>query len=112
MSTQDVLAHHLGAFSEGVDSIMSDYADRSVLFTPDGPVVGHEAIRDFLHSFLANSPDGLLQAMTVLRQDIHGEFAYIHWKADPFIPFASDTFVIRGGKILAQSFAMFPPAAS
>ena len=112
MSTQDVLTHHLGAFSEDVDSIMSDYVDKSVLFTPDGPLVGRETIRDFFHAFLTTSPDGLLQAMTVLRQDIHGEFAYIHWKADPFIPFASDTFVIRGGKILAHSFALFPPAAN
>jgi hypothetical protein len=35
------------------------------------------------------------------------------WKADPFIPLATDTFVIRDGKIVAQTFAaLLVPAAS
>jgi len=106
MSTHDVLVHHINAFGEGIESIMSDYADDSVLFTNDGPLVGHAAIRGFFHSFLTNSPPELLKAMTLLSQHVHGEIAYIHWNADPFIRFASDTFVIRDGKIVAQTIAL------
>ena len=109
MSTTDTLNHHLQAFSEGIDSIMLDYTDASVLFTPDGPLNGLESIRRFFDEFLKNSPPELLQALTVTRQDVSGDVAYIHWKAEPFIPFATDTFLIRDGKILAQSYALFAP---
>lgn len=105
MSTQDTLAHHLQAIPQGVDEIMSDYVEDSVLFTPDGPLRGLDAIRAFFTGFLSSSPPELIQALTLLRQEIDGEYAYILWKAEPFIPLATDTFVIRGGKIRMQSFA-------
>ena len=109
MSTEATLMHHLNAFGEGVDAIMDDFTEQSVLFTPDGPLRGLAPIRGFFDGFLTNSPPELLQAMTLVRQDIDGEVAYIMWKAEPFIPLATDTFVIRDGKILAQSFAVLAP---
>jgi hypothetical protein len=111
MSTEATLGHHLQAFSEGVDAIMQDYAPESVLFTPDGTLRGLEPIRAFFHGFLTTSPPELLRAMTVVRQDIHEDVAYILWKAEPYIPLATDTFVVRDGRILAQSFAMFAPSS-
>lgn len=115
MSTAATLGHHLQAFGKGVDEIMRDYTDDSVLFTPEGPLRGKQAIRGFFDGFLRSSPPELLRAMTLTRQDVQGEVAYIMWKAEPFIPLATDTFVIRNGKILAQSFAVLaavPAAAS
>src|SRR2546423_944107 len=109
MSTESTLAHHLGAFSEGIESIMSDFTADSVVFTPEGPLHGLEQIRAFFDGFL-HSPPELLNAMTVTRQDVFGDVAYLLWKAEPFIPFASDTFLIRDDKILVQSFAMSAPA--
>ena len=106
MSTEATLAHHLGAFAEGVDSIMRDYTESSVLFTPQGPLAGLDPIRSFFDGFLNGSPPELLRAVTLVRQDVHGEAAYILWKAEPFIPLATDTFLIRGGKIVVQSFAL------
>ena len=41
----------------------------------------------------------------LVRQDLEGEMAYIVWKAEPFIPMATDTFVIRDGKIVVQTYA-------
>ena len=111
MSTAEVLAHHLQAISQGIDPIMSDYTEESVLFTPDGPIKDLAGIREFFATFLDNSPPELIQALTVTRQDVEGEVAYILWQAVPFIPFAADTFVIRDGKILSQSFAMLAPAS-
>ena len=112
MSTQTTLDHHIQAFSEGVDSIMGDYTDSSVLFTPDGPLVGLDQLRAFFHGFLTTSPPELLRAMTLVRTDVHGDVAYILWKAEPFIPLATDTFVIRDGKIVSQTFAVFAPSAT
>jgi ketosteroid isomerase-like protein len=109
MSTEATLSRHLQAFNEGVDSIMRDYTDESVLFTPDGPLSGLEDIRAFFDGFLRSSPPELIRALTLTRQDIRGDIAYIHWKAEPFIPFATDTFLIRDEKILMQSFAMLAP---
>jgi ketosteroid isomerase-like protein len=112
MSTEATLSHHLQAFGEGIDAIMRDYTESSVLFTPDGPLAGLSAIREFFDGFLRNSPPELLRAMTVVRQDIKGDVAYIIWKAEPFIPLATDTFVIRDGRIAAQSFAVLAPTAA
>jgi len=105
VSTLATLSHHLQALGEDIESIMSDYADASVLLTPTGPIVGRDRIRSHFEGFLANSPPALIKALTITRQDVHGEIAYIVWKADPFIPLATDTFVIRDGKIVAQTFA-------
>jgi hypothetical protein len=109
MSTETTLGRHLGAFGEGIESIMRDYTPDSVVFTPDGPLHGLEPIRGLFDGFLRASPPELLQAMTVIRQDIDGDLAYILWKAEPFITLATDTFVIRDDKILVQSFALFAP---
>ena len=109
MSTESTLSHHLQAFGEGIDAIMLDYTPESVLFTPDGPLRGLESIRSFFEAFLRSSPPELIQALTLIRQDIQGELAYIMWKAEPYIPLATDTFVVRNGRIIAQSFALLTP---
>jgi hypothetical protein len=46
----------------------------------------------------------------MVRQDVDGEIAYIAWKAEPFTPLATDTFVIRNGKICVQTFAVLNAA--
>jgi len=109
MSTEATLARHLDAFTQGPDAIMRDYTDDSVLISPDGALRGLAAIRPFFERFLADSPPELLAAMTIVRQEIQGEIAYIVWKAGPFIPLATDTFLIRGDKIVTQTFAAFMP---
>ena len=111
MSTETTLGHHLQAFSVGLDAIMQDYTESSVLFTPDGPLAGLSAIRAFFDGFLRSSPPELLQAMSLVRQDVKGEIAYIIWKAEPFIPLATDTFVVRNGKIVTQTFALLAATA-
>jgi hypothetical protein len=40
------------------------------------------------------------------RQEIVGEVAYILWERQPQISCATDTFVVRNGKILVQTFAV------
>ena len=110
MATEATLTHHLQAFNEGIDAIMLDFTPESVLFTPDGLLRGLDPIRAFFDTFLNTAPPELLQAMTLIRQDVHGDVAYIVWKAEPYIPLATDTFVVRDGKIIVQTFAALLPS--
>lgn len=109
MTTEATLLRHLQAIPQGADEIMKDYVEDSVLFTPDGPLHGLEAIKNFYAGFIKNSPPDLISSIKVTRQDIKEEVAYIIWEAAPYIRLASDTFFIKDGKIHAQSFAMFQP---
>ncbi len=42
--------------------------------------------------------------MRMRREEIIGEVAYILWDGEPIISQATDTFVVRDGKILFQTF--------
>lgn len=107
MTTATTLAHHLQAILQtDVDAIMRDYTEESVLVTQNGQLVGLTAIRGFFTQFIASSPPELLKAITLTHQEITGEIAFIVWKAEPFIPFATDTFLVRDDTILVQTFAM------
>lgn len=107
MTTEATLSHHLQAILQtDVDAIMQDYTEQSVLLTPSATMTGLTAIREFFTQFIGNSPPELIKALTLTRQEFAGEVAYIVWKSEPFIPFATDTFVIRDGAIVVQTFAM------
>jgi len=107
-STKDVLEHHLKSFGEGnLKGILSDYAPGAVLFTPEGPLRGIDAIRPLFQAMLAEfGKPGSVFSMK--QQFIEGDYAYILWTAetaDNVYEMATDTFVVRDGKILVQSFA-------
>ncbi len=108
VSTKDVLDNHLKCFGEGdLKGILSDYAPGAVLFTPDGPLRGADAIRPLFQAMLAEfgKPGA---AFSLQHQSVAGDYAYILWTAetaDNVYEVATDTFVVRDGKIVAQSFA-------
>ena len=106
-STKDVLNNHLKCFGEGdLNGILSDYASGAVLFTPDGPLKGADAIRPLFQAMIAEfGKPGT--AFSMKQQFIEGDYAYILWTAetaDNVYELATDTFVVRDGKIVAQSF--------
>ena len=107
-STKDVLDHHLKCFGEGdLKGILSDYAPGAVLFTPDGLLRGADAIRPLFQAMIGEfgKPGA---AFNMKRQSVEGDYAYIVWTAetaDNLYEMATDTFVVRNGKIVAQSFA-------
>ena len=41
----------------------------------------------------------------ILRQEVIGQIAYIVWESPKYSPLGTDTFLIRDGKILTQTFA-------
>ena len=107
-TTADVLGHHLKAFGGGdLDGIMEDYTDESVVFTPNGPFKGTASIRDFFSGLFAEfaKPGASFE---MLRQDVEADVAYIVWSAetaDNVYELATDTFVMRDGRIAIQTFA-------
>ena len=107
-STKDVLDHHLKCFGErDLKGILSDYAPGAVLFTRDGPLRGAEAMRPLFQALIAEfGKPGAVFSMK--QQVVDGDYAYILWTAETAenrYEFATDTFVVRDGRIVAQSFA-------
>ena len=104
-STEAVLNHHLQAFGEGIDSIMADYTEDSVVIAPEGTYRGLEELRAFFTSLVEGLPEGSWEAFKLCRKEVVGEIAYIHWEALPWILLGTDTFVVRDGKIAVQTYA-------
>jgi ketosteroid isomerase-like protein len=107
-TTRQVLDRHLRSFSErNLEGILADYAPTAVLFTRDGPLAGVDAIRPLFEGLLAEfgKPGASFE---MKHQAIEGDYAYILWTAemaDNVYELGTDTFVVRDGKIIVQSFA-------
>jgi ketosteroid isomerase-like protein len=109
VDTKAVLDHHLTAFSAGnADEMVEDYTDASVLIMPDATVTGREA----LHATFEELFSGLFKpgtydfTMDVVK--VEGDVAYIVWHAScasADVVMATDTYVVRDGKIATHTFA-------
>jgi len=107
-STKDIVDHHLKSFGEGdLDGILSDFAPGAILFTPDGPLEGIDAIRPLFEGLLAEfAKPG--SSFKLKHLSIKGDYAYLLWTAetaDNTYDLATDTLVVQDGKIVAHSFA-------
>jgi len=106
-STKEIIDHPLQAFSEGdLKGVLSDYAQNAVFFTPQGPVRGPDAIRPLFQAlFTEFAKPGA--AFNMKHQFVDGDYAYIVWTAetaDNVYELGTDTFIVRDGRIVAQSF--------
>ena len=106
-STKQVVDNHLKSFAErDLDGILSDYAPDAVLFTPQGLLRG-KAIRELFEALISEfSKPG--SRFTLDHLSVDGDYAYILWRAetaDHLYEAATDTFIVRDGKIVGQSFA-------
>jgi ketosteroid isomerase-like protein len=109
-STEQILDRHLAAFGSGsVGGLLEDYAPEATMITPDGAVKkGPAEIRPVFEVMLAEfAKPGMSFSLT--GRTVDGETAWITWTAetaDNVYEFGTDTFVIRDGKIQAQTFAV------
>lgn len=108
VSTGDVLDRHLMSFAKyDIGGILADYSSEAVLFVPSGPLKGPDAIKPFIQSLVAEfAKPG--SSLTMQRRYVEGDHAYIVWTAetaDNSYEVATDTFVVKNGEIVAQSFA-------
>jgi ketosteroid isomerase-like protein len=105
-TTASVLEHHLAAFGDqDLEETMVDYSDEAVLITQGATFRGHEEITGVFEDFYAEfSQEGV--EFSLEEQTVEGEYAYIVWNArtpDNDYEFATDTFVIQDGEIVAQT---------
>ena len=103
-STQEVFVHHLQAFADGLDALVSDYTEQSSIVLQGRTITGLAAIRQFFEAFLKDIPPGFWEAFKIQRQEVCEEVAYLVWEAKPFVAMATDTLLVRDGKIHIQTF--------
>jgi hypothetical protein len=111
-ATQAVLQRHLQSAGESVDAVMADYLEESVLITPDATHRGLAEIRSFFTELCEGGTKGFLGTFKMKRVEVTGELAYIVWEAKPWFSFATDTMLVRDGKIVLQTFAGHTLAAT
>ena len=107
-TTGDVLDQHLKSFgANDLDGLLADYSSNAVLFVPDRPLKGPDAIKSFFQVFFSEfAKPGA--SFSMRQRYVEGDYAYILWSAetaDNSYEAATDTFVVQNGKIVAQSFA-------
>jgi hypothetical protein len=61
---------------------------------------------------IQNLPEGFMEALKINTSVVDGEIAYITWESLPWFPLATDTFLIREGKIQYQTFAAYQAGCS
>jgi len=107
--TEKTLIRHSHAFGAGdVEAIMADYANDAVLVTPEGPLKGRAQIQSLFEEIFANILPPKSTSLNLAKQIVEGEMAYILWSGSSALydaAFCTDTFLMRDGKIVAQTFA-------
>jgi ketosteroid isomerase-like protein len=107
--TGQVLNHHLQALGNGnLDEILDDYLEDSVLITPDRTIKGLSGIRSAFEGFLSGLFKPGTYELAFDARHVHGDVAYIAWHAkcaSADIALGTDTFIVKGGKIMVQTFA-------
>lgn len=106
--TRQVLDRHIQTFkANDLEGVMADYTEESVLITPDRTFSGLAEIREnFIAAFKALPKDGT--TMTLTKTEVSKDVGYMVWTAiTPTLEFkyATDTFIIQGGKIIRQTYA-------
>jgi ketosteroid isomerase-like protein len=108
-STEEVLARHWRDFQAGdVESILKDYAPDAMVITPNGTRKGVAEIRAAFTTMFTEIMPAKTSTSKLEKEVVEGELAFIVWSGSSGthrIPFATDTFLVRGGKIVMQTFA-------
>jgi hypothetical protein len=108
-TTETTLQHHLEAFGNNdIHEIMKDYSEESEVWTPEGAIVGMEAISSFFSFAFTLFPKDSTR-LEIKQMIVKGNRAYIVWNADSSVinvPVGTDSFEIKDGKILWQTTAI------
>jgi hypothetical protein len=110
-TTEAVVRKHLETFlaKKGVKAIVADYDEDARLHGEAGTYRGKEEIGQFFTGFIASLPPGAIERFSLRSLRVDGEMAYITWSSGTEIPLGTDTFVVRDGLIVRQTFAMYSP---
>ena len=106
-TTQAVIDHHLQCFGAAdLEGLLSDYGPDAVLFTQMGPLRGVDALKGLFTGLFAEfaKPTSAIDTKVLT---VDGDYAYTVWSADTadnVYELACDTFVVRDGMIVMQSY--------
>lgn len=108
---EQIVAHHLSAAASGdIDGLVADYADTAVVITPGGKTRGTAALHKMFEGIFGGAP-GSHAPLEVQQKFFTREIGYIAWVQNAGKPEevrGSDTFIVRKGKIVAQTVALVP----
>ena len=108
MSTQTVIEHHLQAFGDGdLEETLADYTEDSIFISQRGTLRGLGELRSLFEELFSGLFAPGTYEFTLDLMTVEGEAGYIAWHATCAtvdIPFATDTYVVRDGKIAIQTF--------
>lgn len=112
--TESVVRNHLRAFldQQGLDAIVEDYAPDATFLSVSRTYRGTSEIREFFEGFIAALPPKAIRQFLLRSLQCEDNVAHITWSAGDELPLGTDTFVVRDGKIVSQTFAMYVPAAA
>jgi len=106
-TTKEILDHHLNAFFQfDINGVLSDYGNDAVFFTANGPLNGVQAIRPLFETLIAEFKQPGT-SFNMKQYFVEGDHGYILWNAETannVYEMATDTFVVRNGRIVAQSY--------
>lgn len=104
---KEVAIHHVESLkTRDVETVMEDYASDVVMLCNlmETPVKGEAAMRESIKGIF----EGLLTAevapqIKILKVDSDGDVAYISYTCGTVIPFATDTYILKDGKIAFET---------
>jgi hypothetical protein len=104
----DLLQRHLSSFqNNNLEDLIADYTNESVLITPEGNYYGPDEIESFFTDLFIHFPKHQSK-FELDKMVVNDDLVYIIWHGVTptlTVPFATDTFIIRNGKIYQQTFA-------
>ncbi|MBO6920419.1 MAG: nuclear transport factor 2 family protein [Rhizobiaceae bacterium] len=108
-----VFDHHLTAFIDrNMEENLADYTEDSVVIIPNKIFRGLDEIEGFFGAIFEEfAQPGSTFELTEKR--VHGDTVYISWSAetpDNKYVYATDTFLIKDGKILTQTIGLIVEA--
>lgn len=125
--SQMVLDHHVKAMTAGdLDAVMADYADDALLVAPHGiapgqtNVSGNDVfsgkanIRKFFAVLTDKAHNPAFHQMTATFESRGNDVTLMHWVqfgGQPQQVSGTDTWIIRGGKVIVQIVAVDPAPA-
>lgn len=107
-TTESVVRNHLATFlaQKGIPAIVADYHPAARFHSPSRSYEGPAEIGEFFASFIRSLPTDAYDRFTLRGLRVDGELAFITWSIGDDVPLGTDTFVVRDGSIVAQTFAM------
>lgn len=101
---EEVYASHGAALvAEDLDKLVANFAEDAVVITPKGVLYGKEGVRESFTRLFADLPKADWEMKTTL---FGGEVLFLEWTATSANSSAThgvDTFVIRDGRVRAQT---------